>query len=72
LPTERSIQKLYGSCTEGKVIEQQLGNPSFTPAVVASLQVAEVCKIVLGEGWLLNGRTLTVDLLAMEFHEMLL
>ena len=70
LPTERSIQKIYGGCTEGKGIEKQLGNPSFTPAVVASLQVAEVCKIVLGEGQLLNGRTLAVDLLAMEFHEM--
>lgn len=72
LPDERSIQKIYGTCAEGKGIEKQLGNPSFTPAVVASLQVAEVCKIVLGEGQLLSGRTLAVDLLAMEFHEMLI
>jgi len=51
-------------------MEQQLGNPSFTPAVVASMQVAEACKLLLGEPSLLRGRILSVDLLSMEFHEM--
>jgi molybdopterin/thiamine biosynthesis adenylyltransferase len=53
----------------GKGIEKELGNPSFTPAVVASLQVAEVCKLLLGKGELLRRRKLCVDLLDMEMHE---
>ena len=48
-------------------LEQQLGNPCFTPALIAALQAAEVCKLLLGEGELLVGRQLWVDLLTMEF-----
>ena len=54
-----------------KGIEQQ-GNPSFTPAVVASLESAEVCKILLGKGSTLRGRQLMVDLLDMEIQEIAL
>jgi molybdopterin/thiamine biosynthesis adenylyltransferase len=68
-PGEESIQKIYGSWKEGKGVEQRLGNPSFTPAVIASLQVAEVCKILLGEGQPLRRRKLAIDLLSMEFHD---
>jgi molybdopterin-synthase adenylyltransferase len=68
-PGENTLQSIYKSWTEGKGIEKQLGNPAFTPAVVASLEVTEVCKIVLGEGALLRNRKLAVDLLAMEFHD---
>ena len=68
-PGEQSVQKIYGAWTEGKGVEQHLGNPSFTPAVVASLQVAEVCKIILGEGNPLRRRQLAIDLLSMEFHD---
>lgn len=68
-PGEDTVQTIYKSWIEGKGIEKQLGNPAFTPAVVASLEVAEVCKIVLGEGALLRRRKLSVDLLAMEFHD---
>ena len=53
-------------------MEQQLGNPSFTPAVAASLQVAEVCKILLGQGMLLRNRKLSFNLLDMEFEEIFL
>jgi len=68
-PGEGTVQGIYRNWVEGKGIEQQLGNPSFTPAVVASLQVAEVCKIILGKGELLRGRKLLVDLLEMEVQE---
>ncbi len=67
-PGERTVQKNYPQ--SGRGIEKELGNPSFTPAVVASLQVAEVCKILLGRGTTLRGRNLLVDLLEMEFVEM--
>ena len=71
-PGEQSIQKIYASWVEGKGIEQQLGNPSFTPAVVASLEVAEVCKVLLGQGEPLQRRQLAIDLLEMEIHEIAL
>lgn len=68
-PGEQTVQNIYRHWVAGKGIEQQLGNPAFTPAVVASLQVAEVCKIILGKGELLRNRKLTIDLLEMEVHE---
>lgn len=71
-PGEQTIQKVYANWVAGKGVEQQLGNPAFTPAVVASLQVAETCKLLLGEMPLLRGRMLSVDLLSMEFHEVTL
>ncbi len=69
LPGDRTLRKIYRSWSAGKGIEQQYGNPSFTPAVVASLQVAEVCKLLLGQGELLRNRQLTIDLLTMEVHD---
>lgn len=69
LPGDATVQNIYRNWVEGKGIEKQLGNPAFTPAVVASLQVAEVCKIVLGRGELLRNRKLSIDLLDMEIHE---
>ena len=53
----------------GKGVEVALGNPSFTPALVASLQVAEVVKVLLGRGAPLAGRLLLVNLLDMEFEK---
>jgi molybdopterin/thiamine biosynthesis adenylyltransferase len=53
----------------GKGVEVKLGNPSFTPAVVASLQVAEAAKVLLDRGTPLAGRALFVDLLDMQFDE---
>lgn len=69
LPGDTTVQNIYRNWVEGKGIEKQLGNPAFTPAVVASLQVAEACKIVLGRGELLRNRKLSIDLLDMEIHE---
>jgi molybdopterin/thiamine biosynthesis adenylyltransferase len=71
-PGEQSVEMIYSTWTEGKGAEKWLGNPSFTPAVVASLQVAEVCKIILKEGEPLRRRKLAIDLLSMEFHDICL
>lgn len=68
-PGERSLQKIYRHWQGGKGIEQQLGNPSFTPAVVASFEVAEACKVLLGQGRLLRNRQLGINLLDMEIEE---
>jgi molybdopterin/thiamine biosynthesis adenylyltransferase len=68
-PGERTIELIYANCTEGRGVEQELGNPSFTPGVIASLQVAEACKVLLGAGVPLRGRHLHVDLWSMEVVE---
>jgi hypothetical protein len=60
---------MFRHTTSTKGVEQQQGNPSFTPALVASLETAEVCKLLLGRGTTLNGRALMIDLLDMEIHE---
>jgi molybdopterin/thiamine biosynthesis adenylyltransferase len=67
-PGEDTLRTIYHSWKGGKGVEQTLGNPSFTPAVVASLEVAEVCKLLLGQGTPLRGRQLTIDLFSMEMH----
>ncbi len=70
-PGDNSIQRLYGG-HRGKGLEQQLGTPAFSPALVASLQTAEVCKILLGTGKTLRNRIVFVDLRDMVFSEMAL
>lgn len=68
-PGDDTIQKLYSRWVEGKGVEQQLGNPSFTPALVASIETAEVCKILLSAGKTLRNRKISINLLDMEFEE---
>jgi molybdopterin-synthase adenylyltransferase len=68
-PGEGSLKKIYRHWQGGKGVEQQLGNPSFTPAVAASFEVAEVCKVLLSQGRLLRNRQLTLNLLDMEVVE---
>lgn len=70
-PEDTGLDKIYPQQT-GRGIEQELGNPAFTPAVIASLQAAEVCKVLLGAQGQLRHRQLVVDLLHMEIHEVAL
>ncbi|AJE03076.1 HesA/MoeB/ThiF family protein [Geobacter pickeringii] len=69
LPGERTLEKLYAGREDGTGIEKRLGNPSFTPAVIASMEVAETCKILLGLGRQRKGRKLTINLLDMDVEE---
>ena len=68
-PGENTLRKIYNRSLQSKGIEKGLGNPSFTPAVVASMQVAEACKILIGHGTPLNNRKLHINLLDMEVEE---
>ena len=52
-----------------KGVETVLGNPAFTPAVVASMQAAEACKVILAQGCAPLGRMLVLNLLDLEFEE---
>lgn len=47
-----------------KGVEKELGNPSFTPALIASYQVAEAVKILLGKGEILRKKMLYIDTLS--------
>ena len=69
LPGDDALQTIYRHWQGGKGVEQQLGNPSFTPAVAASLEVGEVCKVLLNTGKLLRGRQMIFNLQDMEVEE---
>jgi molybdopterin/thiamine biosynthesis adenylyltransferase len=70
-PAGGDLSPLLGTGTaSGKGVEARLGNPSFTPAVVASLQVAEVAKLLLHQGTPLVGRAVFVNLHDMSFEEL--
>lgn len=51
-----------------KGIETELGNPSFMPPLVASIEVAEVIKILLNKGNLFKNKALFIDLLNNSFE----
>jgi len=68
-PNEDTLESIYSRHEEEKGIETRLGNPSFTPPLVASLEVAEIVKILLQSGKLLRGRYLNVDLYHLEVNE---
>ena len=68
-PGENTLEQIYSKKEEEKGIETSLGNPSFTPALVASLEVAEIVKILLQTGELLRGRYLNIDLYHLEVDE---
>ncbi|MFA9424035.1 MAG: ThiF family adenylyltransferase [Sedimentibacter sp.] len=48
-------------------VEKELGNPAFIPAMVASIEVAEVLKYVLNKGDLLQNKMLFIDLLTHDY-----
>ena len=66
-PGEPTLEKLYRS-KAGKGDEVVLGNPSFTPALVASIQVCEVIKLLIGRGDVLRNQVMHIDLLSNEFN----
>lgn len=65
-PGDDTLNLIYPE-TDAVGIEKKLGNPAFTPAVVSSIQVAEVVKFLLGKGELLNKKLLLIDLLNQEY-----
>lgn len=67
-PEDDTLNKIYNKDKkESKGIEQQMGNPSFTPALTASIEVSEVIKILIGRGELLRKKILFIDLLSSEY-----
>jgi len=66
LPGDKTLNLIYsGESTQG--IEKELGNPSFTPAMVGSIQVSEVVKLLIKRGGLLRHKMLYIDLYEQDY-----
>jgi molybdopterin/thiamine biosynthesis adenylyltransferase len=61
-PGDRTLDLIYPEGAD-KGMETSLGNPSFTPALAASIQVAEALKVLLGKGSPLRNRILAINTL---------
>lgn len=66
LPGDKLLSRFY-KIKDMEGAEKKYGNPSFTPAMVASIQVSEVLKLLIGRGELLNRKILFIDLLRQEY-----
>lgn len=66
LPGDYTLKFIYKDNKSG--IEEKLGNPSFTPANVAAVQVAEAIKILLNKGEVLRNKLFIIDLLYNEYN----
>lgn len=68
-PEDSTFDFIYPSDDNvNKGIETELGNPSFMPPLVASIEVAEVIKILTNRGNLLRNKALFIDLLSNSFE----
>ncbi len=67
MPGSDFLSRIYRN-HEGKGHESELGNPSFSPALVASIEVSEAVKVLIGRGETLEGKLLLIDLLNNEFE----
>lgn len=68
-PGDKTLDLIYAS-RQGEGVEKKIGNPSFTPSTIASIQVSEGLKVLLNKGEILRMKLLYVDLLQNEFHIM--
>jgi molybdopterin/thiamine biosynthesis adenylyltransferase len=66
LPGDGLLRRFYAS-KDLQGVEKKYGNPSFTPALVASIEVSEVLKLLITRGELLSNRFLLIDLLRQEY-----
>ncbi|MBS7525891.1 HesA/MoeB/ThiF family protein [Fusibacter paucivorans] len=70
-PGDETLLKLYAN-TAYQGVEAKLGNPSFTPAIIAGIQVSEAIKCIVGKGELLRNQVLYVDLLNHSYDLLML
>ncbi len=59
-PGDKIFDNVYDT-DENRGLEQELGNPSFAPALVASIEVAEILKILTQKGELLRNKLLVIN-----------
>lgn len=66
-PGDKTLKFLYKKEMR-KGIEKELGNPSFTPALVASIQVSEALKVLIGRGEVLRRKVLFINTFEQEYE----
>lgn len=66
MPGDGTMARIYPG-EENKGAEVELGNPAFTPALIASVQVAETMKVLLKKGEILQNKLLVLDLLNHQY-----
>lgn len=66
LPGDRTLSKIYKGC-KGEEIKNPMGNPSFIPALAASIEVSESIKILINRGSSLRNKMLFINLLDNSF-----
>lgn len=69
-PGENTVANIYKNATYEKGIESEMGNPAFTPAVIASFQVSETIKILLNKKEATTNRVYFIDLLSLKINEL--
>ena len=52
-------------------LEQNLGTPSFTPAMVAAIQVSEAVKVLLNKGEPLRHQLLYIDVAGLNLWQII-
>lgn len=62
------FQRFFQSSSGKKELQSVLGNPSFMPTLIASMQVAETIKILLNKSSVIFDKMIFFDLLAMTFE----
>lgn len=67
LPGDRTLDIIYAGQNNFNGIEVELGNPSFTPAQISSVQASEVVKLLIGRGQILRNKILFIDMLNQEY-----
>jgi len=65
-PGDRTLNAIYRAGLP-RGIERELGNPAFTPALVASIQACETVKLLIGKGEVLRRRVLYIDLCDQQY-----
>jgi len=66
LPGDKTLNRIYKAGNVG--VEKNLGNPSFIPPCISSIQACEVIKLLNNKGNLLRNKILYIDLLTNEFE----
>lgn len=66
-PGDRTLDKIYAQ-KDINGVEKELGNPSFTPALVASIQVSEVLKVLINRGELIRHKILFINTMEPDYY----
>ena len=68
-PEDDGLEMLYTGKCSAQQTGSSLGSPAMISAMLAAMEVAETCKVLLQRETLLRQRLMNVDLLNMEFTQ---